>query len=170
MNHGQMGRKTKPPRSRWVTGADQLKLAANQTERSQGRVSTPSENSGRCVTIRPEKKEGLFNGEVFFSLTHTLMGAPFFFPVLVHSRFSQKRCLQMLQDARIAKAVFHWYSGPLDMLDQILHAGYYVSATPALAYSPPHQAALDRRLWIASWRKPTRPWNIRAKYPNRSTF
>jgi TatD DNase family protein len=50
----------------------------------------------------------------------------------------------MLQDARIAKAVFHWYSGPLDMLDQILHAGYYVSATPALAYSPPHQAALEQ--------------------------
>jgi TatD DNase family protein len=63
-------------------------------------------------------------------------------PVLLHSRFSQKRCLQMLRDARIAKAVFHWYSGPLDMLDQILNAGYHVSATPALAYSPPHQAAL----------------------------
>ena len=65
-------------------------------------------------------------------------------PVLLHSRFSQKRCLQMLVDARIAKAAFHWYSGPLDMLDQILEAGYFVSATPALAYSPPHQAALKQ--------------------------
>ena len=64
-------------------------------------------------------------------------------PVLLHSRYSQQRCLQMLRDARIAKAVFHWYSGPLDILDEVLDAGYYVSATPALAYSPPHQAAIN---------------------------
>lgn len=63
-------------------------------------------------------------------------------PVSLHSRYSQQCCLQMLQDARIVKAVFHWYSGPLDILDHILDAGYYISATPALAYSPSHQAAL----------------------------
>lgn len=64
-------------------------------------------------------------------------------PVLLHARYSQERCLKMLREAGIERAVFHWYSGPLDMLKKIIKAGYHVSATPALAYSPPHRAALS---------------------------
>ena len=63
-------------------------------------------------------------------------------PVIVHSRFSHKRSHQMVKDAEIKKAVFHWYSGPLEILTKIIDQGYYVSATPALAYSPPHQTAI----------------------------
>jgi len=63
-------------------------------------------------------------------------------PVIVHTRFSQARAHRMLREAGISRAVFHWYSGPLDILAQILADGYLISATPALAYSPPHQAAI----------------------------
>ena len=63
-------------------------------------------------------------------------------PVIVHSRFSHKRSHEMVLNAGIEKAVFHWYSGPLEILAKIIDQGYYVSATPALAYSPPHQAAM----------------------------
>jgi len=64
-------------------------------------------------------------------------------PVILHTRFSQERTLRMVKEAGIAKAVFHWYSGPLDILQEIMTAGYFISATPALAYSPPHQAAVQ---------------------------
>ncbi len=63
-------------------------------------------------------------------------------PVILHSRFSYKRTHAMVSDIGIDKAVFHWYSGPIDILDHIISDGYYISATPALAYSPPHQAAI----------------------------
>ena len=63
-------------------------------------------------------------------------------PVIVHSRFSHKRSHEMVLNAGIEKAVFHWYSSPLEILAKIIDQGYYVSATPALAYSPPHQAAM----------------------------
>jgi TatD DNase family protein len=63
-------------------------------------------------------------------------------PVIVHSRFSHKRSHQIVKDSGIEKGVFHWYSGPLEILEKIIGDGYYVSATPALAYSPPHQAAI----------------------------
>jgi len=57
----------------------------------------------------------------------------------------------MVRDAGIQKAVFHWYSGPLDVLDLILAQGYYVSCSPSLSYSQPSQAvvraaSLDRLL------------------------
>lgn len=48
----------------------------------------------------------------------------------------------MVRDAGIQKAIFHWYTGSLEILEKIIDDGYYVSATPALAYSPPHQAAI----------------------------
>jgi len=32
----------------------------------------------------------------------------------------------------------------LDVLSRILEDGYFVSATPALKYSPPHQAAMQK--------------------------
>lgn len=63
-------------------------------------------------------------------------------PVLIHTRFSQHRAQAMVKEAGIEKAVFHWYSGPLEVLEKILADGYFISATPALTYSPPHQAAV----------------------------
>ena len=65
-------------------------------------------------------------------------------PVIIHSRYSHERCHRMVSEAGIKKAVFHWYSGPLEILDRIIADGYYVSATPALAHSPYHQAAIEK--------------------------
>ena len=64
-------------------------------------------------------------------------------PVIIHTRFSQERALRMVREAGISRAVFHWYSGPLEVLEQILANGYHISATPALGYSPLHQAAVQ---------------------------
>lgn len=65
-------------------------------------------------------------------------------PIIIHSRFSHERCHRMTMDAGIERAIFHWYSGPLGILESILADGYYVSATPALAYSPQHQVAIEK--------------------------
>jgi TatD DNase family protein len=65
-------------------------------------------------------------------------------PIIIHCRFSQRRAFEMLKERGIKRAVFHWYSGPLDLLDEILNNGYFISATPALVYSPPHQQAIKR--------------------------
>ena len=63
-------------------------------------------------------------------------------PVIVHSRGAWKDCLAMVQAVGIHKAVFHWYSGPADVLKDILANGYFISATPALCYSLPLQEAI----------------------------
>lgn len=63
-------------------------------------------------------------------------------PVILHCRFSHKRTYEMVVERAIKKAVFHWYAGPLDLLEKILEDGYFISATPALAYSPLHQQAI----------------------------
>jgi TatD DNase family protein len=65
-------------------------------------------------------------------------------PVIIHCRYSHRRAFEMARERGIKRAVFHWYSGPLRLLDEILKTGYFISATPALVYSPPHQAAVKR--------------------------
>ena len=65
-------------------------------------------------------------------------------PVIIHCRFSHRRAFEMVKERGIKRAVFHWYSGPVDLLDKILSMGYFISATPASAYSPPHREAIQR--------------------------
>jgi TatD DNase family protein len=65
-------------------------------------------------------------------------------PVILHCRFSHRHALKIVKELGIKRAVFHWYSGPLSLLEEILAMGYSISATPALTYSPPHQEAIKQ--------------------------
>ena len=63
-------------------------------------------------------------------------------PVIVHCRLSHQEAFEAVRKNKIKKAVFHWYSGPRDILKELLLSGYYISATPALTYSPKHREAI----------------------------
>jgi len=65
-------------------------------------------------------------------------------PVSIHSRGAWADCVNMTIETGIEKAVFHWFSGPLDVLKKLLDHGYYVSATPAAAYSKEHRAVIAK--------------------------
>ncbi len=64
-------------------------------------------------------------------------------PVIVHCRYSHETAYRMLQEVGLKKAVFHWYSGPLELIPLIAAAGYYMSACPALLYNPYHAKAIN---------------------------
>jgi len=63
-------------------------------------------------------------------------------PVILHCRLSHEIAYRMVHRQDLKKVVFHWYSGPLDTLKELLLDGYYISATPALAHSPKHREAI----------------------------
>ena len=65
-------------------------------------------------------------------------------PVIIHSRGSWQACLEILSRYDIKKANFHWYSGPQDILEQLLERNYFISATPAAEYSPEHKNAIAK--------------------------
>lgn len=65
-------------------------------------------------------------------------------PAVIHSRGSWRDCLDLTKKAKVKRAVFHWYTGPVDVLDEILSCGYFISAGPALLYSPPLKIAIER--------------------------
>jgi TatD DNase family protein len=63
-------------------------------------------------------------------------------PVIIHARGAWEECLRLVLEERISKAVFHWFSGPLAILRELLDHGYLISATPAAHYSEKHQSAI----------------------------
>lgn len=63
-------------------------------------------------------------------------------PALIHSRYAWRDALNLAVEARLEKAVFHWYTGPLSVLRDIIARGYYISATPAVAYHEEHRQAI----------------------------
>lgn len=65
-------------------------------------------------------------------------------PLSIHSRGAWMDCVNMVIEADVKKAVFHWFSGPIETLKKILDYGYYVSATPAAAYSKEHRKIIAR--------------------------
>lgn len=63
-------------------------------------------------------------------------------PALVHSRYAWRDALEAVEEARLDKAVFHWYTGTSGVLRDIVRQGYYVSVTPAVEYHDEHRRAV----------------------------
>ena len=64
-------------------------------------------------------------------------------PALIHTRGAWREAFEIVKDVGVKKAVFHWYSGPTDVLKDILDEGYFVSASPSIAYSPEARSAME---------------------------
>jgi TatD DNase family protein len=73
---------------------------------------------------------------------HLGLAKEFDLPIIIHSRGAWQDCLSMARAAGVKRALFHWYSGPVDVLNQILDAGFYVSTSPSVAYSPESRKAM----------------------------
>jgi len=63
-------------------------------------------------------------------------------PAIIHSRYAWKDAFQLVRDAGIDKAVFHWFTGFSSVLRDIVGADYFISATPAAEYHEEHRRAI----------------------------
>ena len=63
-------------------------------------------------------------------------------PVVIHSRYAWRDSFTLAKGAGVELAVFHWYTGPSNVLKDILDAGYFVSATLAAEYHAEHRRAV----------------------------
>jgi len=64
-------------------------------------------------------------------------------PAVVHTRGTWRESFETVKSVGIQRVEFHWYSGPVDVLKDILDQGYYISASPSLAYSPQSREAIS---------------------------
>jgi TatD DNase family protein len=63
-------------------------------------------------------------------------------PALIHSRYAWRDALDAVKEAKLEKAVVHWYTGTSSVLRDIVSEGYYISVTPAVEYHEEHRRAV----------------------------
>ena len=64
--------------------------------------------------------------------------------VSLHSRGAESTVLELLAEFNIEGAVFHWYSGPLTVLERIVRSGHYFSVNPAMVRSKKGRNIINR--------------------------
>ncbi|MGV8134983.1 MAG: TatD family hydrolase [Mangrovibacterium sp.] len=62
----------------------------------------------------------------------------------IHSRRAEKEVFNLLTEYKIKSAIFHWYSGPLNLIDMITEAGYFLSVNPAMIKSETGKKIIER--------------------------
>lgn len=55
--------------------------------------------------------------------------------VNLHTKGAEKEILQLLESYQIRRAIIHWYSGPLDLLHQLIQYGAYFTVGVEALYS-----------------------------------
>jgi TatD DNase family protein len=91
--------------------------------------------------------------------------------VSLHSRGAESTVLDILIEFNIPSVIFHWYSGPLGQLDEVITRGHYFSVNPAMILSEKGKKVIarippDRLLtetdgpYIKIGREPARPWDV----------
>ncbi|MEM1536269.1 MAG: TatD family hydrolase [Candidatus Bathyarchaeia archaeon] len=56
-------------------------------------------------------------------------------PVIIHSRGTTARIVDMLPSYRLKKVLLHWFSNPISALSKAIDHGYYISEGPPVVYS-----------------------------------
>lgn len=81
--------------------------------------------------------------ESFKFVFKTIKQTPKF--ITIHSRRAESAVLELLEETNYPfPVVFHWYSGPLNVLDKVIEKGHYFSINPAMVESPNGQKIIDR--------------------------
>ena len=64
--------------------------------------------------------------------------------ISVHSRKAEKNLLELLAEYDIKNVIFHWYTGPVGLIDNILDRGYYFSVNEAMCLSKNGRAIIEK--------------------------
>lgn len=64
--------------------------------------------------------------------------------VSVHSRNAEKELLDMLCEFEIKNVIFHWYSGPVDLIPSIIERGFYFSINESMCRSKIGQSIIGK--------------------------
>ena len=55
-------------------------------------------------------------------------------PLIVHSRGSEREALEICKEMGVKKVVFHCYTGPAELVSDIMEAGYYISLSGIVTF------------------------------------
>jgi len=84
-----------------------------------------------------DKQLKVFEKIVEFAAEHSL-------PLNIHALDAWHMTLKIITNHGIKKAIFHWYSGPIDVLREIEGQGYYITINPCVRFQKKHSTVLKK--------------------------
>lgn len=64
-------------------------------------------------------------------------------PMNIHALDSWREVLELLRRYDVESAVLHWYSGPLDLLEELRELGFLITINPAAKIQEKHRRVLE---------------------------
>lgn len=65
-------------------------------------------------------------------------------PVNLHALRAWKECFEIVTRKGVRKAIFHWYTGPEELLKDIEGAGYFITINPSVSFQTKHSKILEK--------------------------
>jgi TatD DNase family protein len=65
-------------------------------------------------------------------------------PMNIHALDTWRECFNIVTSYDVKSVLFHWYTGPIDLLEEIASQGYYISINPAVTIQPKHRSILEK--------------------------
>lgn len=62
----------------------------------------------------------------------------------IHAAGAWREVFELLVKYNIDRAYFHWYTGPLELLNDLISMGYYVGVNPAVEIQERHRAVVEK--------------------------
>jgi Mg-dependent DNase len=62
----------------------------------------------------------------------------------LHTAGTHREVFQMLKTWRVEKAYFHWYTGPEDLLKELVDNGYFIGVNPAWKIQEKHYKIISK--------------------------
>ncbi|MGD6809830.1 MAG: TatD family hydrolase [Candidatus Bathyarchaeia archaeon] len=56
-------------------------------------------------------------------------------PVIIHSRGTTDKIVEMLQSYKVKRVLLHWFSHPMETLSKAIDQGYFITEGPPVVYS-----------------------------------
>jgi len=82
-------------------------------------------------------------------------------PMNIHARAAWREVLEILRKYDVERAIIHWFSGPIDLLEEIALSEYFITINPAVRIQEKHRRVLEEASMEIILTESDGPYNYR---------
>ncbi len=85
-------------------------------------------------------------------------------PLNVHAAGAWHEIIEILEHKGVTKAIIHWYTGPLDLLDKICELGYFITVNPSIKFQRKQRIVVEKAPMNILLTESDGPYNYRGMF------
>ena len=90
-----------------------------------------------------------------------ILASEYELPMNIHARAAWREVLEILRKYDIEHAIIHWFSGPIELLEEIALSEYFITINPAVRIQERHRRVLEEASMEMILTESDGPYNYR---------